>query len=206
MAQEQVQLEFREQLQQMQMLQQQAPNNPQAANDLQVITNAARKAVLIAEMTEEFMKEEREITSQFDHDPLLKLKQREVDHPLSCVLEWVIARLNSLDPNNIISFSSKTIPVLAILRANLLEGKETLITYSGELPGALDLHILRNVYGYTFDLKYVNNVSEIPAFHGKGTVVTKSPTGGQPVAVASQNIIKDPRSNKYQRKKLHCSR
>jgi len=81
MAQEQVQLEFREQLKQMQILQQQAPNNPQAANDLQVITNAveARKAVLIAEMMEEFMKEEKEITSQFDHDPLLKLKSREVD-------------------------------------------------------------------------------------------------------------------------------
>ena len=94
-------------------------------------------------------------------------------HPLSCVLEWVIARLNSLDPNNIISFSSKTIPVLGILRANLLEGKETLITYSGELPGALDLHILRNVYGYTFDLKYVNNVSEIPAFHGSTIFITQ---------------------------------
>ena len=94
-------------------------------------------------------------------------------HPLSCVLEWVIARLNSLDPNNIISFSSKTIPVLAILRANLLEGKDTLITYSGELPGALDLHILRNVYGYTFDLKYVNDVSEIPVFHGSTIFITQ---------------------------------
>ena len=30
-------------------------------------------------MTEDFMKEEKAITSQFDHDPLLKLKQREVD-------------------------------------------------------------------------------------------------------------------------------
>ena len=94
-------------------------------------------------------------------------------HPLSCVLEWVIARLNSLDPNNIISFSSKTIPVLAILRANLLEGKDTLITYSGELPDALDLHILRNIYGYTFDLKYVNNVSEIPVFHGSTIFITQ---------------------------------
>jgi hypothetical protein len=35
--------------------------------------------VLIAEMTEEFMKEEKQITSQFDNDPLLKLKSREVD-------------------------------------------------------------------------------------------------------------------------------
>ena len=39
----------------------------------------ARKAVLVAEMTEDFMKEEKKITSQFDSDPLLKLKSREVD-------------------------------------------------------------------------------------------------------------------------------
>jgi len=81
MAQEQIQLEFREQLQTMQMLQQQAPSNPQAANELQVMSQAveARKAVLIAEMTEDFMKEEKKITSTFDNDPLLKLKSREVD-------------------------------------------------------------------------------------------------------------------------------
>ncbi|MDG2440637.1 MAG: cystathionine beta-synthase, partial [Crocinitomicaceae bacterium] len=42
-------------------------------------------------------------------------------HPLSCVLEWVIARLNNLDSKSVISFSSKTIPVLAILRKNLLD-------------------------------------------------------------------------------------
>jgi len=30
-------------------------------------------------MTEDFMKEEKTITDQFDHDPLLKLKEREVD-------------------------------------------------------------------------------------------------------------------------------
>ena len=39
----------------------------------------SRKAILIAEMTEEYMKEEKQITSQFDNDPLLKLKSREVD-------------------------------------------------------------------------------------------------------------------------------
>ena len=36
----------------------------------------ARKAVLIADMTEEFMKEEKQITSQFDHDPLLEIKTK----------------------------------------------------------------------------------------------------------------------------------
>ena len=81
MAQEQVQIEFREQMMQMQMLQQQAPTNPEAAQMLQQMmqTIEARKAVLIAEMTEDFMKEENKITSQFDSDPLLKLKSREVD-------------------------------------------------------------------------------------------------------------------------------
>jgi DNA primase len=81
MAQEQVQLEFREQMQQMMMMQQQAATNPQVQQQLQSLTNQveSRKAVLIAEMTEEFMKEENKITSQFDSDPLLKLKSREVD-------------------------------------------------------------------------------------------------------------------------------
>ena len=81
MAQEQVQLEFREQMQQMMMMQQQAATNPQVQAQLQALTNQieSRKSVLIAEMTEEFMKEEKKITSQFDSDPLLKLKSREVD-------------------------------------------------------------------------------------------------------------------------------
>ena len=81
MALEQVQLEFREQLKEIQMMQQQAQANPQAQAQMQQmqIQIEARKAVLIAEMTEDFMKEEKKITSQFDSDPLLKLKSREVD-------------------------------------------------------------------------------------------------------------------------------
>jgi hypothetical protein len=81
MAQEQIQLEFRDELIRLQALQQSAPVDPRAAQELQVITQRieSRKSVLIAEMTEEFMKEEKKITSQFDSDPLLKLKAREVD-------------------------------------------------------------------------------------------------------------------------------
>ena len=63
------------------MMQQQAAIIPQFKHSLQAMTNQveARKAILIAEMTEEYMKEEKKITSQFDNDPLLKLKSREVD-------------------------------------------------------------------------------------------------------------------------------
>jgi len=81
MATEQVQLEYREQMMQLQQLAQQAAVNPQAQQQMAEMTQGieARKAVLIAEMTGDFMKEEKEITSQFDSDPLLKLKSREVD-------------------------------------------------------------------------------------------------------------------------------
>jgi phosphoglycolate phosphatase-like HAD superfamily hydrolase len=81
MAQEQVELEFADMLQQAQQLQMMAQQNPQAQQQLQKISQdiEARKAVLIAELTGDFAKEEKEITSQFDADPLLKLKSREVD-------------------------------------------------------------------------------------------------------------------------------
>jgi len=81
MSQEQVELEFAEQLQQIQMLQMQAQQDPQAQQALQKLSQdiEARKSVLIAELTADFAKEEKEITSQFDSDPLLKLKSREVD-------------------------------------------------------------------------------------------------------------------------------
>jgi len=83
MAQEQVQLEFAAQLQQLQMMQQnpQMMQNPQVMAQVQQITQTieSRKAVLIAEMTQEFMQEENKITSQFDGDPLIKLKSREID-------------------------------------------------------------------------------------------------------------------------------
>ena len=81
MAQEQVQMEFREQMMQIQQMQQMAAMDPQIQQQLQMLNNQveSRKAILIAEMTEEFMKEENKITSQMDSDPLLKLKSREVD-------------------------------------------------------------------------------------------------------------------------------
>ena len=65
----------------MQMMQQQAAIDPMVQQRLQSMINQveARKSILVAEMTEDFMKEEKKITSQFDSDPLLKLKSREVD-------------------------------------------------------------------------------------------------------------------------------
>ena len=94
MAQEQIQLEYVEELKELQMIQQQmAPmmqnpqmmqQNPQAMQmqqRVQQLTSImeARKAVLIAEMTADYAKEEDKISSEVGGDPLLKLKSRELD-------------------------------------------------------------------------------------------------------------------------------
>ncbi|WP_064966995.1 PLP-dependent transferase [Tenacibaculum ovolyticum] len=87
-------------------------------------------------------------------------------HPLSCVLEWSIANLNAINAANVISFSSKTIPVLSILRKNLLENKNTQIVYRDKLPKTLNTEILRNVYGYNFELKKIQKTEDITTFNG----------------------------------------
>ncbi len=94
-------------------------------------------------------------------------------HPLSCVLEWGIAHLNQLKAENVISFSSKTIPILAILRKNLLSNKDTQILYSGDLPDVFDAVVLRQVYGYRFELKQLMKGKAIPAFDGSTIFVSQ---------------------------------
>ena len=81
MAQEQIQLEFSKELQQLQMLQQQAAQDPKIAQQLQMMMQKieSRKSVLVAEMTGDFMQEENKIITGMDSDPLLKLKSRELD-------------------------------------------------------------------------------------------------------------------------------
>ena len=66
-------------------MQMQIQQNPMMAQQMQMQILEmqqkieARKAVLIAEMMEEFMNEEKKITSQFDNDPIAKLRSRELD-------------------------------------------------------------------------------------------------------------------------------
>ncbi|MBT5089751.1 MAG: cystathionine beta-synthase, partial [Flavobacteriales bacterium] len=94
-------------------------------------------------------------------------------HPLSCLLEWVIANLNNIKPKNVISFSSKTIPILAILRKNLLANKSTQIVFTDELPKFIDFKVLKNIYGYKFDLKKVEKVEDISAFNGSTVFISQ---------------------------------
>lgn len=94
-------------------------------------------------------------------------------HPLSCVLEWGIANLNNLHTDSVISFSSQTVPVLAVLRKNLLDQKRTQVIYTGALPHFFDAELIQRVYGYQFDLKHVENANEISAFDGSTIFISQ---------------------------------
>ncbi len=95
-------------------------------------------------------------------------------HPLSSILEWGIAKLNNINSESVISFSSTTVPVLAILRKNLLENKNTQIIYSGELPAFFDAETLKTVYEYQFELKNVENPADISKFNGSTIFISQN--------------------------------
>ena len=114
--------------------------------------------------------------SNYEHSALENLPTAfdyiRLGHPLSCLLEWSIGRRCNVKAENIISFSSKTIPVMAILRENLLNNKNTQINYIGEVPEFLEKEILEKVYGYTFELNKINSIDEIPNFKGSSIFIS----------------------------------
>ena len=83
MALEQVEMEFQDQIRQLQMMSKnpaamQNPEMQQQAMNLNMQIEA-RKAILIAEMFEDFAKEEKMLLGDFANDPIAKLKSRELD-------------------------------------------------------------------------------------------------------------------------------
>jgi hypothetical protein len=87
MAQEQLEVEFREEIAKLMQLQQAMQQNPMMQQDPQIqqqimslsMSLESRKAKLIAEMTEEFKNEENKIMGGFNGDPVAALKARELD-------------------------------------------------------------------------------------------------------------------------------
>ena len=81
MAQEQIEIEFREELPKLAQMQQMAMQNPQVQQEIRMLTEKieGRKAILVSEMMEDFKNEEKKITSQFDNDPIAALRARELD-------------------------------------------------------------------------------------------------------------------------------
>ena len=80
---EQVEMEYQSEIAQLQQIQQdpQAMQNPSIQQGVMDITMKieSRKAVLIAEMMEDYNKEEKKILGDFANDPIAKLRDRELD-------------------------------------------------------------------------------------------------------------------------------
>jgi cystathionine beta-lyase/cystathionine gamma-synthase len=94
-------------------------------------------------------------------------------HPLSSVLEWAIAKTNHLKSEHVISFSSATTPILAVLRKNLFVNKATQIVYSCDLPAFFDAETIQKVYGYKFELKKVESIESIENFEGSTIYISQ---------------------------------
>lgn len=94
-------------------------------------------------------------------------------HPLSCVLEWTMAQLNHLTAESVISFSSQSVPVLAVLRKNLFDNKKTKIYYTSALPKSFDTEIIKTIYGYDFELEQLKLGTAIPAFEGSSILISE---------------------------------
>ena len=94
-------------------------------------------------------------------------------HPLSCILEWSIAELNNLPAEHVISFGSKMAPILAILRKNFFEQKNTQILYKNSLPIFFNSEKLRKVYGYSFTLQEIDETDAINDFEGSTVILSE---------------------------------
>ena len=91
-------------------------------------------------------------------------------HQLSSVLEWFLAKLNQVPSDQVITFASCTMPLLAILRRDALAQNTTHIYYDLDSSPLLDEKRLRSIYGYQFDVKQVTSASKIPE-HPLGTTL-----------------------------------
>ena len=99
-------------------------------------------------------------------------------HPLSCVLEWAIAKINQLHADQVISFSSKTAPILAVLRKNLFLKKNTQILFKDDISGFFGAELVKQVYGYSFEMKEVEIGKRLPDFDGSRIFISQTSAFG----------------------------
>jgi len=91
-------------------------------------------------------------------------------HQLSSVLEWVLAEINNVSKDQVITFSSKTMPILSLLRKNTLSNQPTYIYYNCDTSPLIDELRLKNIYGFHYNLQKIKAASEIQK-HTDGIVV-----------------------------------
>ncbi|KAB2816636.1 PLP-dependent aminotransferase family protein [Phaeocystidibacter marisrubri] len=92
-------------------------------------------------------------------------------HPLSSVLEWALAKDLGLKSEEVITFSSRTMPLLAVLRANHFSRTQTRVLYTGDFADLLDVRALQEVYDYEFVMEKYTVGDAIAPFDGTTVLV-----------------------------------
>lgn len=97
-------------------------------------------------------------------------------HQLSSILEWLVAEINQVPSDQVITFTSKTIPILAVIRKNTISEKSTYVYHDTDKSPLIDIPRLEKIYGYEIYIQKVADVSEVPS-HTDAMVlfVTESP-------------------------------
>lgn len=123
------------------------------------------------EFIEEFERLGKATLEQYENLPTA-FDYIRLGHPLSCVLEWAIAKVNGLDSSSVISFSSEMMPLFAILRKNHFDGVKTRVLYNQSLPSNFNEKMIKEVYGYNFELQEVDQFSNIDKYSGSSVALT----------------------------------
>ncbi len=117
-------------------------------------------------------------SNQYSQDDLAKLPTAfdyiRLGHPLSCLLEWTIAKSNDVPADNIISFTSCTAPIFAVLRKNALSNVNTRICFTDNLPEAFDTNTISAIYEYQFELAKIQNLGDLQEFNGSTIFVSNA--------------------------------
>jgi len=92
-------------------------------------------------------------------------------HPLSCLLEWALAKSAGLSPEAVMAFSSQMMPLLAILRKNKFLKKKTRLVTTRELPSGFNIETICEVYDYDLVLETVDTYTNLKDFEGSTVAI-----------------------------------
>lgn len=96
-------------------------------------------------------------------------------HQLSSLLEWAVGQINHVTAEQVIAFSSKTMPILAVLRKKKLTKTKTVLYYNTDSSPLIDEFRLQEIYGYEINLIKIDSASEVKEHSGSTVVfVTQS--------------------------------
>jgi cystathionine beta-lyase/cystathionine gamma-synthase len=105
-------------------------------------------------------------------------------HPLSCVLEWVIAKELEIPAESVISFSSQVMPLMAVLRKNKFLKKKTTIVFQEHLPHHFNEEVIKSIYDYEFKLLQVEDLNSF-----------SKPEGSIVILKSRDRVIENPNAN-----------